>query len=368
MTLKHIRPSILAMPDPVVTLPTLEDVAARHGLTTDAIIKLDANENLYGPSPKAVAAVAAAPAWNAYPDVAQQTLTRALADYAGVRPEQIVVASGCDELIAWLPQLLVSPGDEVINIPPSFYVYEWATAMQGGKVVSVPRLAERGYAVDMPAVLNAITERTRLVFLCNPNNPTGDLTVQEDIEALLRSGVTVAVDETYHEFCGVTMLPLLERYENLIVMRSMSKWAGLAGLRVGYGIMQPQVARQMQKLRMPFNVNRAGYIAAIASIEDRAYLLANAGRVASERERLFARLQQVPFLRPYPSCGNFILCAVSGAAAGTLRDEMEHEGVLVRVYTNSYLPNAIRISVGKPEHSEAAVTALHVAGRRLKLL
>lgn len=184
---------------------------------------------------------------------------------------------------------------------------------------------------------------------------------------MLDTGVVVAVDETYYEFSGVTMLPLLQRYENLVIMRSLSKWAALAGLRVGYGIFHPEVARQMRKLRGPFNVNKAGYVAALASLDDRDYLLGNVTRIVQERGCLMNRLSQFSFLQCYPSHGNFILCDVNGVAAQTLRNELEKEGVLARVYHSRYLPNTIRFSVGKPEHTEAAVTALAKVAQRLKL-
>ena len=367
MTLKHIRPDVLAMPDASVAFAPAEEVAARQGLPVERIVKLDANENMYGPSPKVLAALGDSTAWHVYPDISQQALNRALASYAGVRPEQIVATAGCDELILMLAQLLMLPGTEMIDCLPTFGVYALAVRIQGGAVVVVPRLRESDYALDVPAILRAITGRTRLIFVCNPNNPTGGLTPEHDIAALLDTGVFVAVDETYHEFAGVTMLPLLARYDNLVIMRSMSKWAGLAGLRVGYGIFAPEVARQVQKLRMPFNVNLAGYAAALASVEDKEYLLANVARIVSERARLYARLQDIPFLQRYPSHGNFVLCAVNGVSARVLRDEVEREGVLLRVYQGPYLPNSIRFSIGKPEHTEAAIAAVKTAGRRLNL-
>jgi histidinol-phosphate aminotransferase len=164
------------------------------------------------------------------------------------------------------------------------------------------------------------------------------------------------------------MLPLQAKYSNLIIMRSLSKWAALAGMRVGYGIFSPDVARQMHKIRQPFNVNRAGYVATMASIADKDYLLANVAKVIAEREHLLEQLRTVPYLHCYPSRGNYILCDVDGVSSQVLRDEIEKEGVLLRAYQSKHLPNAIRFSVGKPEHTEAALTALDRAGRRLALL
>ena len=364
----HIRPDILAMPDVAYGLINPEDVAARHGLPAERIVKLDANENVYGPSPRTMAALAHAGAWEYYPDISYRALYNALAGYTGAAPDQIVTGNGCDEIIQLIVQLCLQPGEEAIDNAPSFSVYDWAIRIQGARTVVVPRRREAGYDLDVAAVLKAITPQTRLVFICNPNNPTGGLTSQRDIETILQTGLLVAVDETYYEFSGVTMLPLQKRYPNLIIMRSLSKWAALAGLRLGYAIFAADVARQVHKIRMPFNVNRAAYVAALASLADRDYLLANVARLVAERERLLQRLQEIPFLSCYPSHGNYILCDVRGGPARQLRDEVERQGVLIRAYVGSHLSNAVRVSVGKPEHSDAAVAALLTAGRRLNLL
>jgi histidinol-phosphate aminotransferase len=363
----HIRPDILAMPEVAYGLVDPDEVAERQGMPAERIIKLDANENVYGPSPKVFAALAETRSWHIYPDLTHQALNRALAAYAGVDEQQIVATNGCDELILLLAQILITPGDEAIDNLPTFSVYDWVLRIQDGKVVVVPRRREDDYALDTAGVLSAVTERTRLIFICNPNNPTGGLTPQQDIVSILETGVVVAVDETYHEFSGVTMLPLMARYPNLIILRSLSKWAALASLRVGYGICHPDVARQMHKIRMPFNVNKAGYIAALASLADKDYLMANVAKIITEREHLLNGLRRISFLHCYPSQGNFILCDVAGVPARVLRDEVEREGVLVRAYQSSHLPNAVRVSVGKPEHTEAAIAALRSAGRRLNL-
>lgn len=362
-----IRPDILAMPDADWGLSTVEDIAARQGLGAERIIKLDSNENLYGPSPRVAAVLAAGADWQLYPDALYRDLRRALAHYAGVTPDNIIVSNGGDELISLVTQLTVAPGDEIINCPPTFSVYDWAAAMHFGRLVAVPRRREAGYALDMAGVRQALTERTRLIIVCNPNNPTGGLTPQEDIVALLDSGVMLLLDEAYYEFCGMTLAPLVHRYPNLVILRTMSKWAALAGLRVGYGIVSDGLLAQINKLRMPFNVSLAGCAAALAALADTAYALDNVRRMVDERARLYACLQEIPFLTPYPSHGSFVTADVTKGDARLLRDEVERDGVALRLFQNTYLPNAIRVSVGKPEHTEAAIAALHRAGQRLGL-
>ncbi len=368
MTHIHVRSDVLAMPDVAYGLVDAAEVAARQGIAVERVVKLDANENMYGPSPRVVAALAERQAWQNYPDISYGSLQRGLAAYAGADAEQIVAGNGCDEILQLVTMACMIPGEEAIDNAPSFSVYDWVVRIQGGRTVAVARRRDEGYALDTAAVLRAINAKTRLIFICNPNNPTGGLTPQKDIEAILDTGIMVAVDETYYEFSGVTTLPLQERYPNLMIMRSLSKWAALAGLRIGYGIFHPDMARQLHKIRMPFNVNRAGYVAALASLEDKDYLLANVAKIVAERERLLGQLRSLPFLGCYPSQGNYILCDVTGVSARVLCDEIEREGVLVRAYQNAYVPNAVRVSVGKPEHSQAVIAALHGAGRRLKLL
>jgi len=355
------------MPAPGVPFSPPEKVAARHGLPVERIVKLDGNENLYGPSPQTLAVLRSGAPWHLYPDAMHESLRQSLADYSGVDPANIVVTSGGDELIFLVAQLLLDPGDQVINAPPTFSVYDDAVRMQRGEIIVVPRRREDGYALDTAAVLRAVGSKTKCIFVCNPNNPTGGLTPPGEIMRLLETGVMVMLDEAYTEFSGVTMAPLVRQHENLIILRTMSKWAALAGLRVGYGIMAASVADQMWKIKMAFNVNSAGYIAALASLADRAYLLANVARIVAERDRLLARLHGIPFLRPYPSHGNYILCDVLGADARRVRDELEREGVLVRLFQGPYLPNAIRITVGKDEHTGAVIAALHTVGQRLGL-
>jgi histidinol-phosphate aminotransferase len=353
-----IRPAFRGLPAGLVPFETIDRVAARLGLPVSHLAKLDANENVYGPSPAAVASLAHHDAWNLYPDASQQDARNALAQYVGVDPRHILLFNGGDELIGMLCHLFVSPGDNIVECAPSFEMYGWYARSYGADLRSAPRQVQSDYAISLAGIREVTDDHTKVLLLCNPNNPTGTFTPLVEILSLLDSGFIVMVDEAYVEFCGETVAPLVTRYENLVVLRTMSKWAGLAGLRVGYAVASASIVEQLWKVKDPFNVNAAGQMATIASVQDSAYLLDNVRRIVVERERLFAALGQFPFLHVYPSRANFLLCRVVHGLAQALRAHLERAGILVRLFDKPTLPNAIRVTVGTPSHTDRIVAAL----------
>jgi histidinol-phosphate aminotransferase len=341
-----------------------EVLARRLGMRAEEIIKLDANENPYGCSPKVQRALANYGHLHIYPDAAQSELREYIAGYTEVSPEHIVAGNGSDELIDLLLRLFVAPGDEVITLVPTFDMYRFCTEVCRGKTVEVLRGPD--FQVDVAAVKAAITPRTRLIFVTNPNNPTGTLTPREDILALLDTGLPVVVDEAYFEFSQMTVGSEVIARENLIVLRTFSKWAGLAGLRVGYGIFPKNVAGYLMKIKPPYNVNVAAEVAVRESIRDTGYLVGSLMKIKEERPRMFEALSSVNYLKPIPSRGNFILCEVLKGKASLIQQELEDRGILIRYYNTPLLRNYIRISVGKPEHTGALVNALQEIGERNK--
>jgi len=358
MVNRLVRPNIRCLPGGENPFETPERTSKRLGIPVNHIVKLDANENVYGPSPKAVAAVAAWDGWHLYPDAIQLEARKALGRYVGVDERHILLTNGGDELIALLCQVFLSPGDNVVELAPSFEVYSWDVRLCDGEIRTVLRDQDNDYAVDPQAIRAAIDGRTKMLIICNPNNPTGTFMPVEEIVSLLDTGVVVFVDEAYYEFCGQTVAPLVTKHDNLIVLRTMSKWAGLAGLRAGYAVASPAILEHLWKVKLLFNVNLAAQIATIASLEDLPYLMANVQKIIAERERLYQALQRFPFLRVYPSKTNFILCRVLQGNARELRSHLERQGILVRHFDKPHLPNALRITVGKPEHTDRLVAAL----------
>ena len=204
----------------------------------------------------------------------------------------------------------------------------------------------------------ALSPRTRLIILANPNNPTGNLTPHEDIITLAETGVPLMVDEAYYEFSGDTVLPLAEQYPNLMVLRTFSKWTGLAGLRVGYGVLPPEMVGYLLKIKMPYNVNAAAQVAVQASLQDMDTLRQNVRAIVAERARLLEQLQGLGWLKPYPSQANFIFCSVLQGKAGEIYRRLQQKGVLVRYFDQPLLQDSLRISVGKPEHTDTLMQAL----------
>ncbi len=324
------------------------------------ISKLDANENPYGCSPRVNQALARCPDLNIYPDNGQTRLRKLLEGYTGVNAEHIVAGSGSNQLIDLVLRLFISKGDEAINCVPTFGIYRFSMELCGGTLVEVPR--DENFAVNVSAIKAAISGKTKIIFLANPNNPTGTITPQQDILELLDTRLPVLVDEAYYEFSGETVAPLVNRYENLMMLRTLSKWAGLAGLRVGYGLFPPKIADYLLRIKIPYNVNVAALVAVRESLEDIDYLMSRVKAIIAERGRLFSELEKLEWLKPLPSQANFILCSVLNGKAKELRQKLQDKGILVRYFDEPILRNFIRFSVGKPEHTDALIKALQEIG------
>ncbi len=352
---KLIRPNLMGFTGYSAST-SAETLAGKVNVAPQDIIKLNANENPYGCSPRVMRALAASHNLNIYPDDGQQELRKRLAAYAGVAPESIVASNGSNTLIDLIVRLFVGPGDEVINCVPTFDIYRFSTEVTGGTTVNVER--DEDFAVSVKDVINAINNKTKLIFLATPNNPTGNAIPRKDLIEIIETGVPVVVDEAYYEFSGETIVPYKGYYANLMVIRSFSKWAGLAGLRIGYGIFPPRIAGYLMSIKIPHNVSAAAEIAVRESLADLDYLQDRTKAIINERRRLFGELKKFLWLKPYPSRANFIYLAVLRGNASELYQKLQEKGILVRYFDREFLKNSIRISVGKPEHTDALVKAL----------
>jgi histidinol-phosphate aminotransferase len=224
---------------------------------------------------------------------------------------------------------------------------------------------DASFGVNIKAVQAAVDNHTRLIFLANPNAPTGNLTPEADIKQVLELGLPTVVDEAYYEFSGTTVIPLMEHYSNLMVVRTFSKWSGLAGLRLGYGLFSPEIAGWLHRIKIPYNVNVAALVAVRESLLDLDYLIRQVKLIVAERKRLFNRLQQIEWLRPYPSVANFILCLQKRGNAKDVQQKLQDKGILVRYFDKPRLENCIRISVGTPSDTNALIKALQEIGAKL---
>ncbi len=360
----HIASRFQTFP-PYTPIEPFEVLSARLGRPPEQIVKLDANENPYGPSPLARQALAELDFPHIYPDPESRALRQGLSRFTGLSIEHLLAGAGADELIDLLLRVLLEPGDCVINCPPTFGMYPFDTLLNAGQVVDVLRRADFG--LDLDGIQRAVqTRRPKAIFITTPNNPDGSLPPPGEIDFLLSLPILVVIDEAYIEFTQQggrlgekrTRLREVPRRENLVVLRTFSKWAGLAGLRVGYGAFPGWMLPALWKAKQPYNVNVAASAAALASLQDLDYLAGNVERLRQERERLFGMLAAVPYLRPFPSQANFILCQVLGHSAKALKEDLSKTGILVRYYNTPLLKDYIRVSVGRPQDSDALLAAL----------
>ncbi len=328
----------------------------QFGLSLEEIIKLDANENPFGCLPEVNRALRDFGIHCLHPDSGQQELRNLLAKYTGVEAERIVVGAGSDQLIDLLMRLFVSPGDQIINLPPTFGMYPFYAKLAGARVVEVER--DGNFGIDIDQIKSQITSLTRLIFVANPNNPSGNLTPRTVIKDLLDTGVNIVVDEAYYEFSRETVMPWVDSYDNLIILRSFSKWAGLAGLRIGYGIFPLEIADYLMRIKDPYSVNAAAQIAVKESLDRQEVLHVQIQTILNERQRLFDRLQSIDGIVVCPSSANFLLCVCTKCNAAMVVRELKNRGILVRYFDMPRLRQCIRISIGKPEQNDVLVESI----------
>lgn len=355
----HVRPELDRMAE-YVPGESLEAFSQRTGIPADSLIKLNSNESPYGPPLPVLSALGDHRRYNNYPDTSSAALRGALAAYTGLDERFIMVGHGSMELITLLWQIFLSVGDNILCCPPTFSLYTTITTLCGAYVLEVPRGDD--YELDADAILDALTPETKMIILCSPNNPTGNLVAEADILALLESGRIVVVDEAYVEFSRNPkgFAHLVPHYRNLVVLRTFSKWAGLAGLRVGYGLVPEWIGGYIRRAQCPFEVNVAGHIAAIETLRHLDEALANVQKIVAERAHLYDALASQPYLEAVPSEGNFILARVreEEASLKQVRQTVERHGILLRYFNHPYLRNFLRVTVGLPEHTEKLACAL----------
>ena len=354
---RFLRPDIDDLPGYSPVQP-LDLLAAEIGMPVDELVKLDANENLYGAIP-AVREAAAKASFHVYPDPAQTALRAAIADYLDVRPEQVVAGSGADDLIDILIRLALPIA--AASATPTFGMYTFLSAIAGVSHIDVPR--RRDYALDLPALRTAVDQGAGIVFVASPNNPTGNASGLEEIEALCALDALIVVDEAYAEFSGASAVPLLTSHPNLVILRTFSKWAGLAGLRVGYALAHAELTERMMAIKQPYNVNAAGDAAARAALEHREKIFVTVRALVDERDRLAEAVAALGWLTPHPSDANFVLFDVQGeGCAAAVAKKLRARGVLVRHYDHPHLAGKLRISAGRPQDTDRLLEALREVG------
>jgi histidinol-phosphate aminotransferase len=328
-------------------------------LGIEGSIKLASNENPLGPSPKAVAAIQRAAAGvHRYPDGAAHRLRQALSSRLGVQPDQLVFGCGCDELLELVAKAFLAPGDEAVFAWPSFAMYPIVAQGMGARAVRVP--LDEKLVHDLPALAKAVTPRTRVVIVCNPNNPTGTSVGAAAFDAFvaeLPPDVLLVVDEAYREFATRPDFPdsiaWTARRPGIAVLRTFSKIYGLAGARIGYGVMDAELAGWLERARHPFNVNLLAEEAALAALDDHEHVRRTL-EVTREGLGYLTRELAALGLETWPSDANFLLVR---AGAGSY-DLLLREGVIVRPMGGFGLPDHVRITIGTRDENERLVAAL----------
>ncbi len=351
--LKEVVPYIPGKP--------IEEVARELGIDPNSIDKLASNENPLGPSKLALEAISQAiNEVNFYPDDSNYTLKKKLSSKFNLPDDMIIVGNGSVELLLMLSLAYLEPEDEVVASDQSFIMYRIVTKMLGGRIIEPPL---KDYRIDLEALANAITSRTKLVFISNPNNPTATAVFKDEADRFMASipdDVIVVWDEAYYEYTSNGALPdgidYLKDGKNVVILRTMSKAYGLAGLRIGYAFTKPEIVRNMMKVRLPFNVNRIAQIAAAAALDDDEHVRKSRELVEKGKEFLYRELDKLG-LSYTKSYTNFIFIDTPYNGK-EIYQALLHEGVIVRPLGVYNFPNAIRVTVGLPEQNLRFIKAL----------
>jgi histidinol-phosphate aminotransferase len=337
-----------------------EVLSSRLGRKPEDIIKLDANENPYGPPPEVMEALGSIQFPYVYPDPESRRLREALAQDSGLESEYILVGCGADELIDLIMRCVLDPGDKIVDCPPTFTMYEFDASVNGALTIKVPRKPD--FSLNVEHIIEVVKqEKPKCIFLTSPNNPDGSIIDDGDLLKILELPILVVLDEAYIEFSKIeSKMSWVKKHDNLIILRTFSKRAGLAGLRVGYGAFPLSIIKYLWRAKQPYNVSVAAEVSACAALQNPTYLENVKNALVKERDRLFDLLKEVPFLKPFPSHSNFILCEVtSGFEAKKVKEDLAEMGVMIRHYSNKELKGYVRVSVGKPEHTDALMNGLN---------
>jgi histidinol-phosphate aminotransferase len=364
--IEHAAPGVPGLV-PYAPGKPISELARELGLDPAGIIKLASNENPLGASPLAVAAARRAlDEVHLYPDGACFDLKRALAHVHGVAPEQCVIGNGSNEVLELIARAFLAPGRQALFATHAFAVYPIVTQAAGAEAVITPVRAagqERPFAPDLAAMAAAVTERTRVVFVANPNNPTGAWNTAQEVRGLLRAlppTVIAVLDEAYHDYVTAadyqSATAWLGEFPNLIVTRTFSKIYGLAGLRAGYGLCAPELAAVLERVREPFNVNLPAQAAATAALGDHAFVQASV-RANTDGMRQWEQGLRHLGLGWIPSAGNF-LCVELGRDAAPVYQALLRAGVIVRPVANYGLPRHLRVTIGTAEQNARCLVAL----------
>ncbi len=337
---------------------SVASLAHRLGRPPEAILKLDANENCYGTPPTVYSKLAALKDYHHYPDPAQRELRTVLSAYTGVPAEYLLAGNGSDDLLSLMAQVLLEPGERILVCPPTFSMYAFYARLKNCEVITVPRRAD--FSLDVDAVLSTARESApKMIFIDSPGNPSATGLAPGQLEELLSLPALVVLDEAYIEFSTMTsQMAAVRDLQNLVVLRTFSKWAGLAGFRVGYGAFPEWLGDVLWKAKSPYNVSTPAMVAAVAALDAAYQLQETIDRIVADRDRLAVSLGKFAGLRVYPSETNFLLVRVEpefGKSAAEVCTALKENGILIRLFEDL---DCLRITVGKTNELETLIQAL----------
>ena len=352
--------------DPYVPGRSQDEIAAEFGLNKEDIIKLGSNENPWGPSPMALKAIAEeSKSINRYPESQLKELVHLVAEYAGVKDSQVIIGGdGADEIIDVLAKTFIEPGDEFIVPLPSYMYYEYLLKQYGAVPVYAKWNLDEN-VLDVDSVFECITPKTKMIFLCTPNNPTGTLIDKKDLVKIASENpdVLIVIDEAYFEYSEVTNKDLINEHDNIFIIRTMSKVLGLAGMRIGYGLSCEEIIEYMYRIKPVFSLTRLSYVAALNTLKDKEYIERSIRDGIESRDYLISELSKIDSLNVFPSKSNFILIGVkdTGYTAAEITREFMKRGIIVRDCTSfkGLDDYWIRISICTMDENKKFIDIVH---------
>lgn len=349
--------------EPYAWEPSTEEIARTFGLRPEDVVRMDTNVSPYRPSAvmRALRSELDRIEVNQYPDTSYRELREAMAEYVGWDPELIVPTNGADEAIDIVSRAFLAKGRSAASPVPTYSYFRVATELQGAEFRGVARL--EGFIEDVDSLLRACDRSTSVVWLCDPNNPTGNGLEEGTIERVCReTEALVVVDEAYHEFSGRTVVRLLSRHENLCVIRTLSKAFGLAGIRIGYLVANGSVVRELNKARPPNSIGSVNARCGAIALKSHGYVRRDVERIVRERERLRSELSRLDGVLVYPSSANFLLIRLLDRDASEVKRSLLRKGIVVRSFEgNPYLSGCVRVTVCSRRENDRFIRAFKEA-------
>jgi len=335
-------------------------IAEEYGLNPSEIIRMDLNTSPYLPQKWLKNLESKIPKLkiNQYPDATYRDLIEEISKYAKMKAEKIIPTNGGDEAIDIIVKAFIDSGCEAILSSPTYDYFRVSVELQGGRVINIQR--RENFADNVEDILSAINDKTRVIFLCSPNNPTGNTIQYNDVLNILDKALDIAVvvDEAYYEYCGKTFMELTETYDNLIIVRTLSKAFGLAGARIGYIVASKETAKLLNRVRPPNSLNLIAIELAKTALRDYETVLKNVRKIIKERERVRELLSTIPRIKAYPSEANFILFQLLEGDAKLLHRKLMEKGIVIRYLGPGRLQSCLRVTISLPEHNNRFLKTL----------